>query len=83
VFFYGLLALFNSENLFTCIITASLAYTVALYKLTALGALYHAGKNELPIVRSSFVSASLRNFSLWYCHNYTSSKSGYTFYQFI
>jgi hypothetical protein len=56
---FELLLALNVENFLTVIVTASLANTVASYVFTALGALGHAGEDELPIVRTSLVSASL------------------------
>ncbi len=80
---FELLLALNIENFLTVIVTASLANTVASYVLTALRALCHAGKNELPVVRTSLVSASLRYFSLRYCHSYTSQKRVKHDFQFI
>ena len=63
-----LLAL-NLENFLAAVISASLADTVAKNVCAALGALGHAGKRKLPVVRTSLVSASLGYFFLRYCHS--------------
>ncbi len=80
---FELLLALNIENFLAVIVTASLANAVISYILTALGALCHAGKNKLPIVRTSLVSASLRYFSLRYCHSYTSLKRVKHNFQFM
>ena len=63
-----LLLALGVENFLAVVITTSLANAVAQNKLSALRALCHAGKAELPVVRASLISASLRYFLLRYCH---------------
>ena len=74
LFFLELLVVLNLKNFLAAVIAASLTSTVAQNNLAALGALCHAGESELPVVRTSLISARLGYFSLWYCHNYTSLK---------
>ena len=58
-----------SNNLYTLVVAASLAYTVSKINLAALGALYEIGGSlKLPNAGTSFHFSRVRNFSLWYCH---------------
>ena len=61
-------SLLDLENFLAAVIAASLANAMAENDLTALGTLGHAGENELPVVGTSLISASLGYFLLWYCH---------------
>ena len=62
----------NTNDLLAAVVAASLANAVCKNILTALGALYHSGHSELPVVRASLVSACFGYLSLRYCHSYTS-----------
>ena len=56
---FKLLLALNVEHFLAVIVTASLANAMCLYILTALRALSHAGEDELPVIGTSLVSASL------------------------
>ena len=63
------LALGNDLN--TLVETASLAYAISLVVLAALGALNKVGGGlKLPNARASLHLSRVRNFSLWYCHDF-------------
>jgi hypothetical protein len=65
----------NVKNLLAVVETANLAHAVGLNHLVALGigALNETAGLQLGVVGSSGISASLGNFTLWYCHIDTSS----------
>jgi hypothetical protein len=65
----------NVKNLLAVVEAAHLAYAVGLDHLAALGigALNETAGLQLSVVGSSGISASLGNFTLWYCHIDTSS----------
>jgi hypothetical protein len=65
----------NVKNLLAVVEAAHLAYAVGLNHLVALGvgALHETAGLQLGVVGSSGISASLGNFTLWYCHIDTSS----------
>ena len=58
------------KNLLAVVEAANLAHAVGLDHLVALGvgALNETAGLQLGVVRSSGISASLGNFTLWYCH---------------
>lgn len=58
--------LFN--NFLAIVRTAFFANSVRKNEFSALGAFYDAGDGELPVVRTSFISASFGYFFLRYCH---------------
>ena len=71
----GLSVLLNVQNLLTCVETANGANLMILDHLVALGVstLGKIDNIQLGVVGSSGISASLGNFTLWYCHFATSS----------
>jgi hypothetical protein len=60
----------NVKNLLAVVEAANLAHTVGLDHLVALGvgALHETAGLQLGVVGTSGISASLGNFTLWYCH---------------
>ena len=60
----------NVKNLLAVVETADLAHAVSTNHLVAcgIGALNKTVCHQLGVVRSSGISASLGNFTLWYCH---------------
>ena len=63
--------LLDIQDVLAVIETAYLADVMGLYHLIALriGALYQTGCNQLGVIGASGISASLGNFTLWYCHD--------------
>ena len=66
--FNGALTLLYVENLLAVVRAAVAANAVSKIELAALGALNNARSFKLPNAGTSLVSASLRGFSLRYCH---------------
>ena len=60
--------LLGFDDLFSVVSAACSANTVSKIVLSALGALVHRRKIELPYVRTSLISASFGYLSLRYCH---------------
>ena len=54
----------GSQNLTTIVITASLASSVGLDGLTALGANCYAGSRQLPVGATALIATSLGHFTL-------------------
>ena len=69
-------------DLLTVVETALLANAICKIILTAVGAFSHAGSVELPNAGAALISASLRCFSLRYCHfcNLLETASLYFYY---
>ena len=64
---FSVVALCN--NLYSLVVTASLAYTVSKIYLAALRAGYEIGGCfKLPNAGTSFHFSRMRNLFLWYCH---------------
>lgn len=68
LFFYVCELLANLDDFLTLVMTAGFAYAVSKIVSAALGALSEARKGQLPCAGTSLISASLRHFSLRYCH---------------
>ena len=68
LFFYACELFANLDDFLTLVITAGFANAVCKVESAALGALSEVRKGQLPNVGTSLVSASLRYFSLRYCH---------------
>lgn len=56
------------DDLLAVVEAALLAYAVSKIVLAAVGAFSHVGSVELPNAGAALISASLRCFSLRYCH---------------
>ena len=56
------------DDLLAVVEAALLANAVSKIVFAAVGALSHAGSIKLPNAGTALISASLRSFSLWYCH---------------
>ena len=54
----------GSQNLTTVVVAASLAGSVGLNGLTALGANRHAGSGQLPDGATALIATGLRHFTL-------------------
>ena len=67
-----LVFLSNIQNSTAVVSTAGLAGSVGQNGLTALGALHHTGKSQLPVGTTSLVSSLLGNSRSWHCHFDTS-----------
>ena len=68
-------SILNVKNLLAVVEAAHLADAMSLDHLVALGvgALHETAGLQLGVVGTSGISASLGNFTLWYCHIDTSS----------
>ena len=67
-----LLALFNSDDGTTLVLTAGLTSAMRHAESAAVGALYDIGCGELPYGRTSLITSLSRYFSFWDCHVDTS-----------
>ena len=54
----------GSQNLTTIVVTASLASSVGLNGLTALGANRYTGSGQLPVGATALIATGLRHFTL-------------------